>query len=76
MTAICNCHPKPKLVMKFEVRAPITIPPGNQTWNLLSIVVRLSVYMSAIKGLQAASTEPLANPIKKDEIKRAANPPA
>ena len=27
-------------------------------------------------GLQAASTDPLANPIKNEEIKRAANPPA
>ena len=32
--------------------------------------------MSAINGLQAASTEPLAKPIKNEEIKRVANPPA
>ena len=54
--------------MTFVARAPITIPPGNQTWNLFNIVVLLLEYISAIKGLHAASTEPLAKPIKKDHI--------
>ena len=32
--------------------------------------------MSAIRGLQAASTDPLANPIKNEETSKVTNPPA
>ena len=32
--------------------------------------------MSAINGLQAASTEPLANPIKNDEMRSVVKPSA
>ena len=62
--------------MKLVAKAPITIPPGNQTWNLFSIVVLLLVYISAINGLQAASTEPLAKPIKKDDYNKSLKPDA
>lgn len=74
--AICNCQPRSMSVINLETRAPITIPPGNQTWNLLSIVVRFLVYISAISGLQAASTEPLANPMKKVDINNGQKPDA
>ena len=76
MMAIWACQPMPKSVINLEISAPITIPPGNQTWKRLSMAVRLRVYISAIIGLQAASTDPFAKPIKKVEINSVQNPPA
>ena len=65
MTPISNCQvgvplpPKSDLIAR-AANDPTTIPPGNQTWNLLSIVVLFLEYIVAIIGLHAASTAPLA----------------
>jgi len=73
--AIIPCQPRLSL-KNVPINEPITIPPGNQTWNLLSICVFLSGYISAIRGLQAASTEPLASPMKSVETSRSAYGPS
>ena len=76
MVAIFNCQPIDITFNNSTAKEPTTIPPGNQTWNLFNIVVLLSEYISAINGLHAASTEPLAKPIKNDEISNVVNPSA
>src|SRR4030095_8970699 len=43
-------------IMKYEINPPITIPPGNQTWNRFNMVVLSLGYRETTSGLQAAST--------------------
>jgi len=62
--------------MNWEMRAPKKMPPGNHTWNRLSMVVWLFLYIFDTSGLQAASTVPLPNPMKKLESKSVIKSPA
>ena len=65
--------------MNSEIKDPITIPPGNHMWNLLSIwfiFTLLSEYESAIRGLHAASVQPLPKPIQRVEISSVVYPSA
>ena len=50
-------------IIKKPKTLPITIPPGNQTWNLFNIFVFSFGYNVATNGLQAASTKPFPIPI-------------
>jgi len=39
MIAIFTCQPSPMVVKKYAARPPITMPPGNHTWNRFSLAV-------------------------------------
>ena len=67
MTAIFICQVPPILAINNATKDPMARPPGNHTWNRLSMVALLSSYMSEIIGLYAASTIPLPKLTKKVE---------